>query len=223
MLYPFQFVPVAVAGWMNHTSRRPSSTYASRTGCYASNSVVAECASMMTSAVAWPPKPKGWGANFSPKSPPWSHPIPCWHRKLIAQKYDGHNKRGPGHPRTREDIETLVVQMAEENRAWGYRRIQRAISNLGHKLARSTIADILHRHGIEPAPASTVRGSVSLFHLSEPSVITQSPPTELAPMRAPSINPEKACSHSRKLRFHQFTGKSSCGQDCSSAIQGISL
>jgi hypothetical protein len=39
--------------------------------------------------------------------------------------------------------------MAQENRDWGYRRIQGALSNLGHKLARSTIADILERHGIE--------------------------------------------------------------------------
>ena len=76
----------------------------------------------------------------------------AWHRKLIAQKYDGHEKRGPGRPRIGKEIETLVVRMAEENRAWGHRRIQGAISNLGHKLARSTIADILHRHGIEPAP-----------------------------------------------------------------------
>jgi putative transposase len=75
-----------------------------------------------------------------------------WHRKLIARKYDGHNKRKPGRPRTGEEIETLVLRMAKENRAWGYRRIQGAISNLGHKLARSTIADVLRRHGIEPAP-----------------------------------------------------------------------
>ena len=34
----------------------------------------------------------------------------------------------------------------------GYRRIQGALSNLGHECARSTIADILRRHGIEPAP-----------------------------------------------------------------------
>jgi hypothetical protein len=45
-----------------------------------------------------------------------------------------------------------VVRMAEENRGWGYRRIQGALSNLKHKLARSTIAAILERHGIEPAP-----------------------------------------------------------------------
>src|SRR5438034_8037774 len=42
--------------------------------------------------------------------------------------------------------------MAEENRAWGYRRIQGALANLGHMLAHNTIADILKRHGIEPAP-----------------------------------------------------------------------
>jgi putative transposase len=42
--------------------------------------------------------------------------------------------------------------MAEENRDWGYRRIEGALSNLGHQLARSTIVQILERHGIEPAP-----------------------------------------------------------------------
>ncbi len=76
----------------------------------------------------------------------------AWHRKLIAQKYDGSDKRGPGRPRTAGEIEVLVIGMAEENRAWGYRRIQGALFNLGHELARSTIAEILKRHGIEPAP-----------------------------------------------------------------------
>jgi hypothetical protein len=42
--------------------------------------------------------------------------------------------------------------MAKENRDWGYRRIEGALSNLGHEIARSTIAQILKRHGIEPAP-----------------------------------------------------------------------
>jgi transposase InsO family protein len=42
--------------------------------------------------------------------------------------------------------------MAEENRAWGYRRIQGALANLGHMLAHNTIANILKGHGIEPAP-----------------------------------------------------------------------
>jgi putative transposase len=76
----------------------------------------------------------------------------AWHRKLIAQKYDGTEHRSPGRPRTAREIEALVVRMAEENRDWGYRRIEGALSNLGHELARSTIAQILERHGLEPAP-----------------------------------------------------------------------
>jgi hypothetical protein len=76
----------------------------------------------------------------------------AWHRKLIAQKCDGSRKRAPGRPRTAGGIEALVVRMAEENRDWGYRRIQGALSNLGHDIARSTIAQILAQHGIEPAP-----------------------------------------------------------------------
>ena len=76
----------------------------------------------------------------------------AWHRKLVAQKYDGSGKRGPGRPRTVDEIQVLVLRMAEENPAWGYRRIQGALSNLGHEIARSTIAQMLERHGIEPAP-----------------------------------------------------------------------
>jgi hypothetical protein len=53
-------------------------------------------------------------------------------------------------PRTAVDLEALVVRLAEENRDWGYRRIQGALSNLGREIARSTIAEILGRHGIEP-------------------------------------------------------------------------
>ncbi len=45
-----------------------------------------------------------------------------------------------------------MVRMAKENRDWGYRRIKGALSNLGHDLAGSTIAEILKRNGIETAP-----------------------------------------------------------------------
>ena len=76
----------------------------------------------------------------------------AWHRRLIAKKYDGSRYRTPGRPKTLAEISELVVRMAEENRTWGYRRIQGAIANLGHILAHTTVANILKRHGIEPAP-----------------------------------------------------------------------
>ena len=76
----------------------------------------------------------------------------AWHRKLIARKYDGSNQRGLGRPRTRDEIERLVVRMTTENRDWGYRRIPGALANLAHEVARGTIANILREHGMEPAP-----------------------------------------------------------------------
>ena len=42
--------------------------------------------------------------------------------------------------------------MAEENRTWGYERIQGALKNPGHDVSPNTVANILKRHGIEPAP-----------------------------------------------------------------------
>ena len=76
----------------------------------------------------------------------------AWQRTLIARKYDGSQQRGPGRPRTPNEIQQLVVRMATENRDWGYRRIQGALANLGHEVARGTIANILKEHGLEPAP-----------------------------------------------------------------------
>jgi putative transposase len=81
----------------------------------------------------------------------------AWHRKLIANKYDGSAYRTPGRPRTAKEVAALVLRMAEENRGWGYRRIQGALANVGHMLARNTIANILKRHGIEPAPERSRR------------------------------------------------------------------
>jgi putative transposase len=42
--------------------------------------------------------------------------------------------------------------MARENPTWGYDRIQGALANLGHTISDSTVANILRRHGIDPAP-----------------------------------------------------------------------
>src|ERR1051326_7290044 len=55
----------------------------------------------------------------------------AWHRRLIAEKYDGSKRRGLGRPRTKDEIQQLVVRIAPENRAWGYRRIQGALATLG--------------------------------------------------------------------------------------------
>jgi transposase len=108
----------------------------------------------MTSTDDWPPRPKEWEERFLQEVATIVTPetLLAWHRRLIAQKYDGSGKRGRGRPRKSEEIEALVVRLAKENRSWGYRRIQGALSNLGHKVGRGTIAEMLARHGMEPAP-----------------------------------------------------------------------
>lgn len=75
-----------------------------------------------------------------------------WHRKLIAKKYDGSAHRGLGRPRVLGLIQRLVVQMAHENRTWGYERIQGALTNLSYNICETTVKRILKDHGIEPAP-----------------------------------------------------------------------
>ena len=75
-----------------------------------------------------------------------------WHRELVAKKFDGSKRRGPGRPKKRGESAELVVRMARENETWGYTRIRGALQNLGHKLGRNTIKRILQEHGIDPAP-----------------------------------------------------------------------
>jgi putative transposase len=76
-----------------------------------------------------------------------------WYHRLIAQKFDGsHHRCRLGRPRVIEEIEQLVVRMAEENPRWGYRRIQGSLANLGYEIDAITVRNILRRHYIDPAP-----------------------------------------------------------------------
>ena len=153
-LSPLRFVTVALAGWLNQQqqdiidylreenkvlreqlgNRRLRLNDEQRRGLAArakklGHKVLAEVASIVTPDT-----------------------LLTWHRKLIARKYDGSQRCGPGRPPVREQIRSLVGRMATENRDWGYTRIRGALANLGHRVARGTIANILKQHGIEPAP-----------------------------------------------------------------------
>src|SRR5215468_2269306 len=76
-----------------------------------------------------------------------------WHRKLVAQKFDGSTQRqSPGRPKIDPELEALVVRMAQENRSWGYDRIVGALANLGLTVSDQTVGNVLKRHGIAPAP-----------------------------------------------------------------------
>src|SRR3954467_3280651 len=154
VLDPFQFVLIAVAGWMNQ--RQLQMIEYLREENRVLREQLGERRLRLTDDQRrrLAARAKGLGRKVLAELATIVTPetLLRWHQRLIAQKYDGSVHRRPGRPRTTGEVEDLVVQMAEQNRDWGYRRIQGALSNLGYQLARSTIADILERHGIEPAP-----------------------------------------------------------------------
>jgi hypothetical protein len=51
-----------------------------------------------------------------------------------------------------EHQQCAIDCLTEENRSWGYDRIQVSLENLGHDLSPRGIAKILKNHGIDPAP-----------------------------------------------------------------------
>src|SRR4029434_1069682 len=61
-----------------------------------------------------------------------------WHRRLVAQKWNFAERRGVGRPGIMRHISELIVRMAQENRGWGYTRIQGAFDNLDHKSGPGT-------------------------------------------------------------------------------------
>jgi transposase InsO family protein len=111
--------------------------------------------------VRYEPADRAWFAVLARLVPRrrWAEVFPvtpatllAWHRRLAAKKYDTSKRRKPGRPPTVPGIARLVVRLAKENPLWGHRRIHGELTKLGVTVAPSTVWEILHAAGIDPAP-----------------------------------------------------------------------
>jgi transposase len=116
----------------------------------------------VSSRVRYEPADRHWFAALSSLIPRcrWSSVFPvtpatllAWHRRFIAAKWNyTARRRTTGRPSTRAAIKKLVLQLAQQNPRWGHRRIHGELARLGHRIGTSTVWEILHAAGIDPAP-----------------------------------------------------------------------
>ena len=99
-------------------------------------------------ALSWLIPRRRWGEVFAVTPAT----LLAWHRRLVAGQWDYTSRRRPGRPSTAAAIRKLIIRMAKDNPAWGHRRVQGELVRLGDQIAASTVWQILHTAGIDPAP-----------------------------------------------------------------------
>ncbi|MFF3878687.1 helix-turn-helix domain-containing protein, partial [Streptomyces sp. NPDC001978] len=111
--------------------------------------------------VRYEPADRSWLAVLSRLVPQerWRHvfavtptTLLAWHRQLIARKWTFSQHRRLGRPSAAPTVKQLILRLAKENSTWGHRRIQGELARLGYSIAPSTVWEILHAAGIDPAP-----------------------------------------------------------------------
>ena len=74
----------------------------------------------------------------------------AWHRRLITRKWTYPGR--PGRPSAGQEIRDLVLRIARENPAWGYRRVNGELIRLGYQVSEATVRRILRARSYRPAP-----------------------------------------------------------------------
>ena len=74
-----------------------------------------------------------------------------WHRRLVRRRWT-YPHRHPGRPTLPYETVELICRLARENPRWGYLRIVGELKKLGVRVSKGSVAAVLRRHGLPPAP-----------------------------------------------------------------------
>jgi hypothetical protein len=121
ILDPFRFVMVSLAGWMNQRQLHAIDYLREENRVLREQLGTRRLRLNDDQRRRLASKAKGLGRKLLSDIATIVTPetLLAWHRRLIAHKYDGSQKRGPGRPSVSGDVEALVIRMANENRSWG--------------------------------------------------------------------------------------------------------
>jgi hypothetical protein len=81
-----------------------------------------------------------------------------WHRELVRRKWTFRSANKAGRPPLAEDLQRLIVQLAQENPRWGYMRISGELFKWGYRVDPITVRNVLRRHRVPPAPQRSRSG-----------------------------------------------------------------
>ena len=74
-----------------------------------------------------------------------------WHRSLVKKHWTYPHRR-PGRPALTDETVGLICRLARENPRWGYLRIVGELKKLGVSVSKTSVAAVLRRRGLPPAP-----------------------------------------------------------------------
>ena len=114
VLNPFQFVVIVLAGWMNQQQQNVIEYLREENRVLREQLGERRLRFTDDQRRRLAVRAKGLGRKLLAQVATLVTPntLLAWHRKLIAQKYDGGARRKPGRPLTKNDLAALVVRMA---------------------------------------------------------------------------------------------------------------
>ncbi|HEY3208775.1 MAG TPA: hypothetical protein VGL18_03150 [Actinomycetota bacterium] len=100
-----------------------------------------------------------------------------WHRDLLKRR-SGRCSRRPGRPPLDPSIKHLIFRLGRENPRWGYLRIRGELLKLGIDVSATTIATVLRRSGLGPAPRRIGPTWTQFLRLQARAVLSSAPHSE---------------------------------------------